>query len=451
MKRRPAILALLFITTVLSAQDKFVERRLDNVLMDAVTFLNNSEYDKSLKLLRELEKVDSTSDAVQYYTGYCSYLKGDNETAVRHLRKAVALDPGNPWYREILATALQASGNFAECRDILLALYKEHPSRYASPYIFSLLGEKAFFEGDNQTAIKRYNEALEMDGTYTPAVLGLAEVYGRASNIPAFLAYLKKFLISEDVKSEDKVDYLSNMIRQIDGNFFFSWSAQLDDLVQTVADADDACPKAIEYAGQWFYGTDRKEKGYEYFDRWLEKYPDDYDANSTKMQLALVDRRYADAVACFPRLFELAGKDSGKLLELYSLAGDAYHELGDEARSFSSYRKALKVDPRYAPVLNNYAYYLSQKGKSMRKALKMSAVSVEVDPENASYLDTYGWILFLLKRPDEAKVQLKRAMVFGGRESDVVMDHYAVVLEALGEKETADYYRSLAEKKRNGK
>lgn len=451
MMRRTVIFALLFVSIVLSAQDKFVERRLDNVLMDAVTLLDNSEYDKSLRLLKQLEKIDSTSDAVQYYIGYCNYLKGDNEAALEYLRKASSLDPGNPWYREVLATACQAAGKYAECRDILIGLYKEYPSRYASPYIYSLLGEKAFLEGDLQTALKRYNEALEMDENYSPAILGLAEVYGRSSNIPAFLTNLKRFLSSGDVGSADKVEYLSNMISQIDGSFFFSWSAQLDDLVQTVADAPDAGPEALKYAGQWFYGTERKEKGYEYFNRWLEKFPDDYEANATVMQIALVDKRYRDAAASFDRLFELAGDDKEKLLELYSLAGDTYHELGDEALAFSSYKKALKIDPEYAPVLNNYAYYLCQKGKSMRKALKMSAISVKVDSENSSYLDTYGWILYLLKRPEEAKVQFKRAMVFGGHDSDVVMDHYAVVLEALGERETAEYYRSLAEKKRNGK
>ena len=36
----------------------------------------------------------------------------------------------------------------------------------------------------------------------------------------------------------------------------------------------------------------------------------------------------------------------------------------------------------------------------------------------------------------------------GGKDSDVVLDHYAEVLETLGEKDLAVYYRSLAQQKR---
>ena len=39
-------------------------------------------------------------------------------------------------------------------------------------------------------------------------------------------------------------------------------------------------------------------------------------------------------------------------------------------------------------------------------------------------------------------------MLYGGKDSDVVLDHYAEVLETLGEKDLAVYYRSLAQQKR---
>ena len=78
----------------------------------------------------------------------------------------------------------------------------------------------------------------------------------------------------------------------------------------------------------------------------------------------------------------------------------------------------------------------------------MSLKTVEKEPDNATYLDTYGWILHLQKKDEQAKPYFKHAMIYGGKESDVILEHYAAVLEALGDKETAKYYRSLAENKK---
>ena len=78
----------------------------------------------------------------------------------------------------------------------------------------------------------------------------------------------------------------------------------------------------------------------------------------------------------------------------------------------------------------------------------MSRITIEEEPDNATYLDTYGWLLYLLKKPEEAKPYFKHAMIFGGKDSDVVLKHYSLVLEALGETDLATYYRILSENKK---
>ena len=98
-------------------------------------------------------------------------------------------------------------------------------------------------------------------------------------------------------------------------------------------------------------------------------------------------------------------------------------------------------------TLNNYAYFLSLEKRNLSKAEKMSRKTVEGEPDNVSYLDTYGYILYLLKRPAEAKTWFKRAIIYGGKEDEAVLRHYSMVLEALGEKELALYYKSLYEAK----
>ena len=139
-------------------------------------------------------------------------------------------------------------------------------------------------------------------------------------------------------------------------------------------------------------------------------------------------------------------KDNKVLLASWSQLGDAYHSKGNSKDAYKAYNKALKIDPSYAPVLNNYAYYLSEEGKKLKKAYTMSKKTIEAEPDNATYLDTFGWILHLQGKDLEAKPFFKHAMLYGGKESAVILRHYATVLEALGENDSAKVYINLAKR-----
>lgn len=148
------------------------------------------------------------------------------------------------------------------------------------------------------------------------------------------------------------------------------------------------------------------------------------------------------------KVAETAG-DKENLATAYAYEGDIAHSMGNNKRAYRAYDKALQIDPDHSSVLNNYAYFLSEEHRSLKKALKMSRRAVELEPDNATYLDTLGWILYLLHKPEEAKPYFKHAMIYGGKDSAVVLEHYSKVLKALGEDTLASYYESLAEQKSN--
>ena len=78
----------------------------------------------------------------------------------------------------------------------------------------------------------------------------------------------------------------------------------------------------------------------------------------------------------------------------------------------------------------------------------MSKKTVEAEPDNATYLDTFGWILYLQGKALEAKPFFKHAMLYGGKESATCLEHYSIVLEALGETDLAKVYKTQAENKK---
>ena len=186
----------------------------------------------------------------------------------------------------------------------------------------------------------------------------------------------------------------------------------------------------------------------------LQRFPDDFDLlqlrASSFWQLGEIESTIED----YKQALGICEKGSKEQLSCMSALGDLYHTQGDQKTAFAYYDKALKLDPGYAPVLNNYAYYISERyptpvkrvPKDLQKALEMSRKTIEKEPDNATYLDTYAWILHLMGHDLEAKAHFKHAMIHGGKESGVILRHYATVLKALGENDLASVYSSQADR-----
>ena len=75
--------------------------------------------------------------------------------------------------------------------------------------------------------------------------------------------------------------------------------------------------------------------------------------------------------------------------------------------------------------------------------------AIELNTENANYLDTYGWILFLEKKYTDSEFWLLKAIDFGGAKNGTILEHYGDVLFKLNKKEKALKYWKLAQENNN--
>lgn len=428
------------------AQNIDTRKATENVLIEAVTIMEGGDLQRALSIFQMLEKNDPQNDAVAYYIGVCNYTMGNNASAKEAFEKALSLDPSNDWYKESLATVCIALGENDRVVRIFEELVESNPKIYRTPYTLCVLGDQAYYDRNDSLAVKYYEEAMLYQPGYPPATLGLAEVYRVRGNMPAYLAQLSQVVKNPDIDAQPKVQYLENLFNHVDQNFYRAWHSQLDSLVVGTVQANPTDSTALKFAGRWFYGTDRKEEGKAWWKKWSDLYPLDFDAYLFQMEICAIEGDTQEALAKCDTLLNLATTTEQKV-RVYSTMGDSCYQLGDGNRAFSYYEKALKLNPNFAPVLNNYAYYLSMQGRKLSKAARMSRITVEQDPDNPTYLDTYGWILFLQHKYQEAKVQFKHAMIFGGKDSKVILEHYADVLEVLGETDVASHYRSLAKGK----
>ena len=122
--------------------------------------------------------------------------------------------------------------------------------------------------------------------------------------------------------------------------------------------------------------------------------------------------------------------------QIYSSLGDAYQQQKKYKESVAAYENALALDPNNIYTLNNYAYYLSLREENLAKAEEMSLKTNRLEKDNASFQDTYAWILFKGKKYEEAKIWMQKA-ILNNQNSAVQFEHLGDILFQLGETENA--------------
>ena len=121
---------------------------------------------------------------------------------------------------------------------------------------------------------------------------------------------------------------------------------------------------------------------------------------------------------------------------IYASLGDLYHKLELTEASDVAYQEAIDLDSLNVSALNNLAYYLSLRKEKLDTAEKYSKKTLELEPDNTTFLDTYAWVLFQQGRFEEAKAWIEKA-VNKSNPSSAVLEHYGDILLELGKQKDA--------------
>jgi len=105
--------------------------------------------------------------------------------------------------------------------------------------------------------------------------------------------------------------------------------------------------------------------------------------------------------------------------------GDILHQKGLASDAFEAYDSCLQWKDDNIGCLNNYAYYLSERGEQLQKAEEMSYKTIKAEPKNSTYLDTYAWILYMEERYAEAQIYIEQALQNMDKNVDnsVILEH----------------------------
>ena len=119
--------------------------------------------------------------------------------------------------------------------------------------------------------------------------------------------------------------------------------------------------------------------------------------------------------------------------DFYAIMGQILYQKGKAEEAFAAYDSCLQWKEDNIETLNNYAYYLSERGEQLQKAERMSLKTIKAEPANSTFLDTYAWILFMQERYEEAKIYIDQALQNDTTSSAVIIEHAGDIYAMNGE------------------
>lgn len=398
------------------------------------------EYDKMLDAIGKLEQVDGESDQLSLMRMNAFELKGDEKGAYTTLKKLSDSHPNDPNFKLMLGNWLMQHKRQKEAYDIYQAVLKAEPGNamaQSSMYDYynstgqdslaSQMMDKLLLgkETPGQTRMQFLRIAVqnnEKQGGDSAKIIDLIDKIQRIVPRDTVIAQMKVAYYSLKKMPRDTIDVALRQLLALQPD---NAGARLQLIQDKWGSQDWKTISALSEPGM-LYNPD--EMAF-YFFTGLSRYylkDDDGALDALKRGTAEInDQSNPDIVA-----------------DLYSIMGEIYHNKNMRQEAYAAYDSCLQYKPDNIGTLNNYAYFLSLDGTNLDKAEQMSAKAIAAEPKNATYLDTYAWVLYKLGRYADAKIYIDQTLQFS---ADSTADatlyiHAAEIYAKLGDyKSAADF------------
>lgn len=386
------------------------------------------DYTRMLSTIERIEKIDGESDELTFMKMNVYEMRHDTKNAYRMLKALNDAHPNEPNYKVMLGNWLM---NHSRCDEAFKcfqgALADDPQNAFAlnSMYDYYRAGgdnasadelrEKILFSSqtESKTKVTMLQQAIkesEQNGGDSVVVLNLFDRTMAASPKDADISNMKAMYMKLKGMPVDSVN----------AAFEHTLTFEPDNNLARIKLIQDKWEKkkwdeviALSTAGTQ-YNPDDMTFYYFLGLAYFQKDDDDHALDALKRGADEIDDH----------------ADPDMASDFYGAMGDILFKKHQQEEAFVAYDKSLKWKEDNIVVLNNYAYYLSELRRDLKRAEQMSFKTVQAEPTNATYLDTYAWILFLQKRYDEARAYIDRALQ---NDTDTVNGPSAVVIGHAGD------------------
>ena len=338
-----------------------------------------------------------------------------------------------------------------------------------------ILGDVYLQNGKKQEAYDVYQKVLAAEPDNPMAIFSMASYYKQTGQEELYQQQLDTLLLNKKVTPDTKVGVMRQMI--VENEQADKDSTQIIALFDRIMKQEQDDPQIPMLYAQYLLSKNMEAESVPVLEQVVDLDPTNNAARMMLIGAAVKKEDYKQIIkVCEPgieatpdalefyyylavaynqaekpdsvisickRALEHTTADSKKEIvsDFYSILGDMYHTQKQMKEAYAAYDSALVYNPSNIGALNNYAYYLSVERRDLDKAEEMSYKTVKAEPNNATYLDTYAWILFEKGNYAEARIYIDNAMKSeGGDKSDVIVEHCGDIYYMTGDVDGALTY-----------
>lgn len=129
-------------------------------------------------------------------------------------------------------------------------------------------------------------------------------------------------------------------------------------------------------------------------------------------------------------------QDQNTKAEALLVLADIAYMQRDFQRASQIYQQVIKLDPDNATALNNYGYMLAELGENLDEAEEMIRKALKIRPNEPAFWDSLGWVYFQRGEYKEALKWVEKA-VRAQPNDDELRYHLGMIYWKLGDKEKA--------------
>jgi tetratricopeptide (TPR) repeat protein len=435
-------------------------------------FVQNKQPEKALELLKRAAANPEASGVIFAQLGFVYSQLGKTEQAIEANRAAVKKSPGSLMgYQNLCLNYLQ-NKQPAAALDVLDEAGKQQKADaefligLSELYVNLGMQAASLKEPAHARALLALTRAEKLKTINPPSRLKLAEGFSSlgepAKAAQVYLDLLKNFPDLPLVRARLAEIYLR-------GNDHQRAVEQLEGLVKN----DPTNPQAYYFLGsiamedrKWAEAIEQFNKtlllnpGFEqaYYDlasaqmssgktsdalstieKARKKFPQNFVIEFMTGLLMSRQKAYDEAIRHYTAAEVIAKATEPRRLNqaFYFQIGAAYERKGEIAEAEKYFEKCLELAPDFAEAMNYLGYMWAEHDMHLDRARELIEKAIKLEPKNAAYLDSLGWVLFRLHQPTQALDYVLKAVELSDEPDATVQDHLGDIYSALNQMDKA--------------
>ena len=393
------------------------------------------DYEAAIKTLTKLETIEGKSERLSYAKSNFYTQLGDKKAAVAEMKHLADQYPNDQNYRGLYANTLFVNGQKKKALEIYHDILRVEPENRNA--LMALLAYEKD-EGDPEKAAAMTEQVLlSKNLTSQDRILLMRQEIGQSEqeggDSTRVLHLFHRMLEQPQMDADIAILCATYMnLKQMPND---SISAVLEQVLKVAPDHAAARLQLVSYAWQ----ADDMNSIISLCKEARQYNPDEMAFYYYQGIAYYKQNKLDEALDAFRNGISVINQQSDVEIvsDFYAVMGDILHQKGLDKEAFAAYDSCLAWKEDNIGCLNNYAYYLSEKEVHLDKAEQMSFRAIKAEPKNATYLDTYAWILFKEGRYAEAKIYIDQTLQCDSDSSAVLLEHAGDIYYYADEKEKA--------------